>query len=633
MCGIAGLICLTASHDRASGEAIVQRMCDRIAHRGPDDAGTKTIGDVCLGARRLSIIDLSSAGHMPMADDSGRWTIVYNGEVYNFHELRQELIGLNHRFRSGTDTEVVLHAFMEWGVACLERFIGMFAFAVHDRDTGTVTLLRDRFGIKPLYYARTDHFILFASEVKALMVAMDRPKVDHRSLIEWFLYGNVDVLTPDTLIEGVCAVLPGQAVTIRNGAITTQQWYLPLHHVDRAAYARFAAARPDAVIGQIERVLDEATRLRLISDVPVGTLLSGGLDSSLITAIAARHSRDLSAFHVSVAGFPKLDERRFAELLARQLEIPFFPLELNGENFRGALSLVTDLSDMPLSHPNSIAYYLISKLARDQGVIVLLSGEGADELFGGYHWAYRRVLWLHRLLPLLRWLPQRFHEIAQLLVYAHVGMPVTAHHFRDLLPPTVAVLDRGSRQAWREQCGAAYGFVDAPEQRAVLGNMAADLSDFLTPLLRRLDRTSMGASVECRVPYLDHRLVHDAINLPIDYRVGVRANKWIVKQIAKRYLPAELIYRNKMGFPIPLADYVRPLASMAFFADGFCEQELGLHRLGLERLLADWRRWVHFFFGLVTLEIWGRLHFRRDSIEAISEEIRKRERECPAQAS
>jgi asparagine synthase (glutamine-hydrolysing) len=127
--------------------------------------------------------------------------------------------------------------------------------------------------------------------------------------------------------------------------------------------------------------------------------------------------------------------------------------------------------------------------------------------------------------------------------------------------------------------------------------------------------------------------VHDAINLPIDYRVGVRANKWIVKQIAKRYLPAELIYRNKMGFPIPLADYVRPLASMAFFADGFCEQELGLHRLGLERLLADWRRWVHFFFGLVTLEIWGRLHFRRDSIEAISEEIRKRERECPAQAS
>jgi asparagine synthase (glutamine-hydrolysing) len=627
MCGIAGLVCLTAISDPALGEAIVQSMCDRIAHRGPDDHGLETRGAVCLGARRLSIIDLSSAGHMPMHDDSGRWAIVYNGEVYNFQELRQELIERNHRFQSRTDTEVVLHAFIEWGLDCMQRFVGMFAFAIHDRDTDTITLVRDRFGIKPVYYARTDRFIMFASEIKALLVAINRPKIDQRSLLEWFLYGNVDVLTPDTLIEGVCAVLSGQAVTIRNGLITTHQWYAPLHHVDRAPYERYAAARPEAIVDEIDHTLEEATRLRLISDVPVGTLLSGGLDSSLVTAMAARHSPDLSAFHVSVAGHADLDERRFAELLARELEIPFIPLDLNGENFRGTLGLVTDLSDMPLTHPNSIAYYLISKVARDHGVIVLLSGEGADELFGGYHWAYRRVLWLHRLLPLLRWLPRRLHEIAQLVVYAHVGMPVTAHRFRDLVPPTVAVLDRGARHAWREQCGAAYAFVESPERRAVLGSMTADLSDFLTPLLRRLDRTSMGASVECRVPYLDHRLVHKAINLPIEYRVGARANKWVLKQVAARYLPSELVHRGKMGFPVPLAEYVRPLASMAFFAGGFCEQELGLHPLGLERLLADWQRWVYFFFGLVTLEIWGRIHFRREPIETIDERIRKLERE------
>jgi asparagine synthase (glutamine-hydrolysing) len=627
MCGIAGLVCLTAISDPAQGEAIVQSMCDRIAHRGPDDHGLETRGAVCLGARRLSIIDLSSAGHMPMHDDSGRWAIVYNGEVYNFQELRQELIERNHRFQSRTDTEVVLHAFIEWGLDCMQRFVGMFAFAIHDRDTDTITLVRDRFGIKPVHYARTDRFIMFASEIKALLVAINRPKIDQRSLLEWFLYGNVDVLTPDTLIEGVCAVLPGQAVTIRNGLITTHQWYAPLHHVDRAPYERYAAARPEAIVDEIDHTLEEATRLRLISDVPVGTLLSGGLDSSLVTAMAARHSPDLSAFHVSVAGHADLDERRFAELLARELEIPFIPLDLNGENFRGTLGLVTDLSDMPLTHPNSIAYYLISKVARDHGVIVLLSGEGADELFGGYHWAYRRVLWLHRLLPLLRWLPRRLHEIAQLVVYAHVGMPVTAHRFRDLVPPTVAVLDRGARHAWREQCGAAYAFVESPERRAVLGSMTADLSDFLTPLLRRLDRTSMGASVECRVPYLDHRLVHKAINLPIEYRVGARANKWVLKQVAARYLPSELVHRGKMGFPVPLAEYVRPLASMAFFAGGFCEQELGLHPLGLERLLADWQRWVYFFFGLVTLEIWGRIHFRRESIETIDERIRRLERE------
>jgi asparagine synthase (glutamine-hydrolysing) len=622
MCGFAGLVRLTPTDGVAACDTIVRRMSERIAHRGPDDHGLETRGAVCLSARRLSIIDLSPAGRMPMHDESGRWAIVYNGEVYNFQELRQELSGLNHRFRSRTDTEVVLHAFMEWGLQCMQRFVGMFAFAVHDRDTDTVTLVRDRFGIKPLYYARTDRFIMFASEVKALLEALDRPKIDQRSLMEWFLYGNVDVLTPDTLIESVCAVLPGQAVTLRNGAITTHQWYVPLQHVDRTAYARFAAARPDAVVGEIEQILDEATRLRLVSDVPVGTLLSGGLDSSLITAMAARHSSDLSAFHVSIAGYPQLDERRFAELLARKLVIPFIPLDLKGENFRGTLSLVTDLSDMPLTHPNSIAYYLISKVARDHGVIVLLSGEGADELFGGYHWAYRRVLWLHRLLPLLRWLPKRLHELAQLIVYAHAGMPVTAHRFRDLLPPTVAVLDRGTRHAWRQECGAAYAFVEASEQRAVLGSMAADLSDFLTPLLRRLDRTSMGASVECRVPYLDHRLVHRAINLPMDYRVGARANKWVLKRIAARYLPPELTRRNKMGFPLPLADYVRPLASMAFFAGGFCQEELGLHRRGLEQLLEDWQRWVHFFFGLVTLEIWGRIHFRQQSVESIDEQIR-----------
>ena len=628
MCGIAGLVCLSAINYPAQVEVIVQRMCHRIAHRGPDDAGIKTSGQVCLGARRLSIIDLSSAGHMPMADDSGRWTIVYNGEVYNFQALRQELSKLGHRFRSQTDTEVVLHAFMEWGLECMLHFIGMFAFAIHDREEGTVTLVRDRFGIKPLYYAKTDHSILFASEVKALLTAIEEPRVDKWSLVEWFLYQSVDAVTPETLIEGVRAVLPGQAVTIRNGEITTHQWYTTLDHVDGQQYARFAAAGPDAIVDDIARTLEDATRLRLVSDVPVGTLLSGGLDSSLVTAMAARHSRDLSAFHVSVAGFPNLDERRFAEQLVGRLEIPLIPFELTGENFRRALPRTTELSDLPLSLPNSVAYYLISRVAREQGVIVLLSGEGADELFGGYRWAYRRTLRLHRLLPILRWLPKRVHETAQLIVYAHAGMPVTARRFRDLLPPTVALLDRYARQTWREKCATAYSFVDDSAQRAVLGSMLADLSDFLVPLLRRLDRTSMGASVECRVPLVDHRLVHKSINLPLDYRVGARADKWVLKRIATQYLPPDLIGRKKMGFPLPLAHYVRPLASMSFFSGGFCEEELGLHRLGLERLLSDWPQWVHFFFGLLTLEIWGRLHFRRESIEGIGEQIRKLEREC-----
>ncbi len=349
--------------------------------------------------------------------------------------------------------------------------------------------------------------------------------------------------------------------------------------------------------------------------------------------MAARHSQDLTAFHVSVAGHPDLDERRFAEQLTGKLEIPFVPFELNGENFRRALPRVVDLSDLPLTHPNSVAYYLISKVARDHGVIVLLSGEGADELFGGYSWAYRRTLWLHRLQPILDRLPGRLSELLQLLVYAQAGMPVTAHRFRDLLPPAIDLADRYARYDWREQCTAAYGFVDHPGQRAVLGTMLADLGDFLTPLLRRLDRTSMGASVECRVPFLDHRLVHECINLPMRYRVGARANKWVLKRVADRYLPGDLVERKKMGFPLPLADYVRPLATIDFFAGGFCEQELGLNRRGLERLIDGWQRWIYAVFGLVTLEIWGRLHFRHQSVELIDEQIRGLERRQMSKAA
>jgi asparagine synthase (glutamine-hydrolysing) len=633
MCGIAGAVAL---HPVSSGddlEALVGTMCDMQTHRGPDDSGVVSHGSVCLGSRRLSIIDLSPAGHMPMADDSGRFAIVYNGEVYNFAELRTELQRHGHVFRSHTDTEVVLRAFMRWGEACLQRFIGMFAFAIHDRDTGTVTLVRDRFGIKPLYYAHSERFILFGSEIKALLAVLERPRVHKGKLLEWLLYRNVDAPTPESLIERIRSVLPGQCLSITDGRIAIRQWYTPLAHVDRDFYARMEATSRDTVVGEIERGLDDAVRLRLVSDVPVGTLLSGGLDSSLVTAIAARHSNDLTAFHVSVAGAPELDERRFAETLTGNLGIPFIPYNLTPEGFRRVLPLVVSLSDLPLTHPNSVAYYLICKVAREHGVVVLLSGEGADELYGGYHWAYRRKLWLHRFLPLWNRLPKRFHELAQLLVYAQAGMPVTGHRFRDLLPPTIDTVDGYARYDWQRQCEDAYGFVPRADHRAVLGGMLADLSDFLPPLLRRLDRMSMGSSVECRVPFLDHRLVHQCINLPMPYRVGARADKWILRQIALRYIPGGLAKRKKMGFPLPLGDYVRPFATADFFAGGFCEQELGLSRRGLEHLVGGWERRLHFFFGLVTLEIWGRLYIRRQRPELVDEDIRKLEHDQKSKAA
>jgi len=610
----------------AEQEALVRRMCDIQAYRGPDDSGTVVLDRVVLGSRRLAIIDLSPAGHMPMSDASRRWWIAYNGEVFNFAEIRTELEGLGHEFHSRTDTEVILHAFMQWGEACMHRFIGMFAFAIADTASGSVTLVRDRYGIKPLYYARQGDRILFASEMKALLQVMGQQQVDRHSLVEWMLYRNVDSLTPETLVQGVSSVLPGHLVRIVDGSVETRQWYSALDFISEQEFRRFSSVRPQEVGAEVEQTLTDAVRLRLISDVPVGTLLSGGLDSSLVTAIAARHTQHLSAFHVSIEGFPKLDERRYAEHLSERLKIPFIPLSLTGAMFRRALPTAIYLSDLPLTHPNTIAYHLISRTARDHGVIVLLSGEGADELFGGYLWNYRRKRNLLRLRKWLDRVPDRLMDFAALLVYADAGLPVTGHRFREALPPTVDFIDRFARQDWQDRCAEAYRFLPSDIDRGVLGNMLADLSDFLTPLLRRLDRASMGASVETRVPFLDHRLVHRAINMPLDYKVGKYADKWVLKQVARRYMPDFLVDRKKAGFPLPLDAYIAPLAQAAFFRDGFCQNTLGISSRAIDRITANWRPRVFGFFGMLTLEIWGRIHMLGEPVAAIDERIAALER-------
>lgn len=621
MCGLAGLVLTGSRRAEAEQEALVRRMCDIQEYRGPDDSGTVILDRVVLGSRRLAIIDLSPAGHMPMSDATGRWWIAYNGEVFNFADIRVELEALGHSFRSKTDTEVILHAFMQWGGECMHRFVGMFAFAITDTQSGEVTLVRDRFGIKPLYYARHGDAILFASEMKALMQVMGPQQVDRHSLVEWMLYRNVDSLTPETLVQGVSSVLPGQIVRISNGVVRLDKWYSPLDFVNETEFRRFESAKPEAVVDEVDKVLNDAVRLRLISDVPVGTLLSGGLDSSLVTSMAARHTSHLSAFHVSIEGFPKLDERRYAEHLADKLSIPFIPLSLTGQKFRAALPQSIYLSDLPLTHPNTIAYYLICKLARENGVIVLLSGEGADELFGGYLWNYRRKRTLLRLKKYLDWVPDRIMEVLALLIYSDAGLPVTSHRFREVLAPTIDFVDRHARLDWQDRCAEAYQFAGGLEDRAVLGNMLADLSDFLTPLLRRLDRASMGASVETRVPFLDHRLVHRAINMPLDYKVGEHADKWVLKQVARRYMPDFLVDRKKAGFPLPFDAYLEPLADASLFRDGFCQQTLGLSSRAIDRILSGWQTRVYGFFGILTLEIWGRIHMLGESVASVEERV------------
>jgi len=626
MCGIAGLVCFKATCNQEDHVSLVRKMCGFQLHRGPDDDGIVSLGNVCLGSVRLSIIDLTEAGHMPMASENERWWISYNGEVYNFKDLREELIRCGHTFRSRTDTEVVLHAYAEWGEKCLDRFVGMFAFAIYDRQTDTATLVRDRFGIKPLYYMSRDGHVLVASEMKVLIGIGSCLRVNRQRLIEWSLYRNVDVLSPETLLEDIYSVLPGHLVTIKEQKITSRCYYSPPSRVDGDTYARFARERPETVIAETDMAIQHAVKDRLVSDVPVGTLCSGGVDSSLITAMAARYSRQVSAFHVSVSGYPALDERSYAEKVTNQLGIKLISCPLTGDVFRRELPRAIYLSDLPLTHPNSVAFLLICQVARENGVIVLLSGEGADELFGGYAWRYRRYRSILRARRFLSLLPRKLRKGIEVAGYACNGMPTTSFLFDQLLSHTVSFIDNYAREEWSMRSVAAYGFVANSSHRAVLGAMLADLADFLTPLLRRLDRMSMGASTECRVPYLDHRLVHRVINLPLDYRLNGRTDKWVLKQIASRYLGADIVKRKKAGFPLPLEDYLAPLARNEIFNNGFCHQVLGLSSAGVQKVIASWNENIQAFFNLLSLEIWGRLFIMREPLERVNDLVSRAER-------
>jgi asparagine synthase (glutamine-hydrolysing) len=640
MCGIAGLVSGTTTQATETHEVFLRRMCELQEHRGPDDRGTKVLGNVGLGSVRLSILDLSEAGHMPMADASERYWIAYNGEVYNFEELRTELEAKGHAFRSKTDTEVVLHAFIEWGAACVEHLVGMFAFAVYDRETDTLALIRDRYGIKPLYYMRREGDLYFASEIKALMRIVEPLQVDRQSLVEWTLYQNVDVLSPETLIEGIKNVLPGQCVTVRTpsatgtdapnpdssddlGELTTEttSWYAPPARVDEAEFRRFARMDTKDIVDELDTTLTTAIVDRLVSDVPVGTLLSGGLDSSLVTAIAAQHKDGLKAFHVSIAGVREMDERPHAEACAKNLGIELICDELDGKTFRRELPRTIYQSDVPLTHANSVAYARICRKAREHGVIVLLSGEGADELFGGYKWRYRRHRNALRARKLLHMLPRKIWKGIELAGYTSAGMPVNSHRFDELLPQTVSMIDRYARRAWLLRCEEAYAFVEDPLDRALLGAMLGDLDDFLTPLLRRLDRMSMSASVETRVPFLDHRLVEKAMHLPLDTKIGRRADKWILRRIADRHLPPNLVERPKLGFPLPLREWVAPLAKPEMVRGGFCEEVLQLHPRGIVEFLETWARNPTAFLGLLSLELWGRMYLLNETVEELDERI------------
>lgn len=624
MCGIAGLYCFTpgCTDDHA---ALVSKMCALQHHRGPDDSGTESLGRVALGSNRLSIIDLRPAGHMPMSDpETGAW-IVFNGEIYNFAEIREALVALGHRFHSLTDTEVVLHAWLQWGEDCLQRFAGMFAFGIYDPRDESLVLVRDRFGKKPLYYSCSESHLLFASELKSLAAAVGAPRIDWQQMMEWSMYRNIDFGLNETLFAGLLSVPAGHLMEIRHGVVSAPKPYYSLENqVSAGTYARLNGLAPAALLHEIETLMVRAVEDRLVSDVPVGTFCSGGIDSSLITALAARGRKDLLAFNVSLTGRGAQDESRFAKQVTDSLGIRLLTLTADGQGFRDNLVRAIYYNDFPLTHANSVFFLLLAEFARSHGTKVLLSGEAADELFGGYTHRYWRYGLYLRLQKFLRYAPEK---LRRLLVTvgdaAHSLQSAEFVGYDERLAHTTSYIDKFTRIDLRQRCSDAYAFVDNEVDRGVLGAMLADMSDFLAPLLRRLDRMSMAASVECRVPFLDHRLVDTVVNLPLSFRVRGNEEKWLLKQIAAQYLPHGIVYRKKLGFILPLHDYLEPIANGMIFNDGFCVEALRLNRRGMDQLVSCWTENIYGFFALLSLEIWGRMYIRGETVATVEQHLRE----------
>jgi asparagine synthase (glutamine-hydrolysing) len=641
MCGIAGIL-LRARDGTDDDDRRVRAALARLTHRGPDDEGVCRSSGAVLGHRRLSILDLSAAGHQPMATADGRFSCTFNGEIYNYLELRDELSARGRTFRTGSDTEVLLAAVAEWGARSMERFRGQFAVAIWDADAKRLLLARDRVGEKPLHYWRDGERFAFASEIKALLQLLPSTPALAPDAVNTYLHYQY-VIEPETLLEGVRKLPAGSTLEIDAGGWDAQP----------RRYWQLALVPPidGNPVERMRHALDEAVTLTLRSDAPVGIALSGGLDSGVIAAMASRRRTDLTAFTVGYPGRRDHDEREAARALASSLGVPWFSAELPTSEFASFFPRMVELLDEPIADVAAYGHYAVSKLAASHGVKVLLTGIGGDELFFGYGWV-RRAVQLSRdklaalddgspasaararrmrgllqspLYPLLtnhRW-PLGWRQLidrrcdAGRLDLEHPDEwvfyqldyhwdPAVAFTAQVFTPAFAARLT--PRGAYRLMHGLSNA---APPELGVTGLLFD--SWLVSNCLDLGDRVSMASSVEARVPLLEAGMIDTAIGLwKAGHAEEAQGHKTWLRAIASDLLPADFINRPKLGFVTPTVEWTQAVNARygALVSDG------ALRRAGVidpDRLRA-WERQTtagirrdFLLYKLTLLELWCRI--------------------------
>jgi len=556
MCGIVGEFRLDGS---SADPARVERARERLAHRGPDDKGAWSRGPVAMGFRRLSILDLEH-GAQPMSTEDGRFTVVFNGEIYNHPALKEELEAGGVRYRTRSDAETVLRLFAREGEGALKRLEGMFAIALYDAKKNELILARDPIGVKPLYYSFNGSRIAFGSELKATLELTDSRELDSAAVLDYLCYGFVH--HPRTLFDSILKLAPGHVLRVNaHGMKLETFWEIP----KRAAWeASGSAPSMKEALDQVERLLIASVRGQMLSDVPVGSFLSGGVDSSLITALMARAAgRKVSTFSIGFSGTRAgLDESSHARTVARYLGTDHHELILSAD----VLSRVENLGealDEPIADSAILPTLLLSRFAR-KDVKVVLTGEGADELFGGYN-RYKAAYLSEQVARVPRW--------GRGLAAAAARKMGKGRVFQDL-----PHADRGSwaRASAHHSEGAYAGLLsrdfqnraahldpmdwlkDPEAPHSLNGALAFDLRSVLCDcLLMKVDKTTMRAGLEARVPFLDRRLVEYALHLPASTKIRRLKGKYILRKLAQKYLPRPIVWRRKHGFVAPWEEWVR----------------------------------------------------------------------------
>ena len=638
MCGIAGIVAIEGLDQDAPRRAVAMR--DVLTHRGPDEAGLRCDPRAVLAHRRLSIVDLRS-GQQPLANEDETVWVVFNGEIYNHAEVRRDLERDGHRYRTKSDTETIVHAYEQWGEACVDRFRGMFAFALWDSANRRLLLVRDRLGIKPLYWALAGNTLIFGSEIKALLASsLIEPQVNDDALPE--ALGTRYVSGTGTLFRGIQKLLPGHLLVFQTGGIRVRQyWDVP---VDRPKPEPHDFD-PRDVVADFRTLLQESVRLRLMSDVPLGMFLSGGIDSSAIAALMAPMiGRPLQTFSVAFHD-RAFNELEYAREVARAINADAHEIVINDRDFFGALPRLVWHEDEPIAHPSSVPLYFVSALAR-RHVTVVLTGEGSDEILAGYG-KYPRIAWnwragtvYERMLPLairravsagVAGLPGRAGRYAK---RSFLGMDRTAEAmcFDNFASIRLEDQQRLLAPHRRSAAGAsrAYGpsvaYFDYPGSHSTLLDrmLYADVKTYLVELLMKQDQMSMAASIESRVPFLDHKLVEFVARLPDEWKLAGWTGKRLLREAMKGLVPESVLHRRKLGFPVPFAGWTREAwngVAREVLLDRRSRERGVLDPTAVDRLLRDHREgrveggdriWT-----LLNLELWYRTFIDKDGVQTL----------------